>query len=207
MNRIISQKKICIVCEGYEEFDYLTRLKECDVWNIIYSVKIKNAQSIDNIFAVYQNEFQNDNYDLIVVYCDTEMPPYNQFKLLNKKINHFHQNDVAKDIVFFANPCTMQIILSHFQKISLSTNSKSKNATLIRKLTGVTEYNAKKSQRAAINAKVDSKNYLTMKENISDLATDSGICPATNFITLLNYLESDDSQWVTRLANKILNDD
>ena len=204
MNRNISQKKICIVCEGYEEYDYLTRLKECNVWNPIYSIRIKNAQSIDNIVAVYQNEFQNDNYDLIIVFCDTEIPPYDQFKRLNEKINKFHQNHVTKNIVFFANPCTMQIILSHFQRVSLSTNDKCKNATLIRKLTSVTEYNAKKSQRAAVNAKINNANYITMKQNLSDLSSDFATCPATNFLTLLNYLESDDTQWVTRLSNQVL---
>lgn len=206
MNRSMLQKKICIVCEGYEEFDYLTRLKECNVWNSIYSIKVKNAQSIDNIAAVYQHEFQNDNYDLIVVYCDTEVPPYKQFKLLNEKINKFHQKKIAKEIVFFANPCTMQVILSHFQKVSLASNSKSKNANLICKLTGITEYVAKRVQRDAINSQINEKNYITMKENIAHLSADYKTCPATNFLVLLNYLESDNTQWIKRLSKKILNE-
>lgn len=53
-------KRICIVCEGYEEFDYINRLKQCAVWSGEYAVKSQNAKSLDNVFAVYQNEYQSD---------------------------------------------------------------------------------------------------------------------------------------------------
>ena len=206
MSNFLPQKKICIVCEGYEEFDYITRLKSCNVWNPIYSVTAKNVQSIDNIAAVYQNEFQNDNHDLVIVFCDTEVEPYRQFKLLCDKIDKFHNRKIAKDIVFFANPCTMQIILSHFRKVSMDTNSKSKNAKLIMQLTGVAEYVAKKEQRNAINRQIDSQNYIQMKTNILSLGADYKTCPSTNFLKLLENLESSNPSWVKQLAKKIEKD-
>lgn len=61
--------KICIICEGDEEYDYLTRLKELQVWDKQYSVKIKNAGSIDNIGAMYQNEYSNDNYEVVLIFA------------------------------------------------------------------------------------------------------------------------------------------
>ena len=63
MRNKYAQKKICVVCEGYEEYDYFSKLIGCNVFHQNYNFKLKNARSIDNIFAVYQNEFQNDNLD------------------------------------------------------------------------------------------------------------------------------------------------
>ena len=48
------------------------------------------------------------------------------YQKLKKDINEHHDNDVASDIIFFANPCTMQIILSHFDAIRLSSRNKRK---------------------------------------------------------------------------------
>lgn len=156
-------KRICIVCEGYEEFDYINRLKQCSIWSGEYAVKSQNAKSLDNVFAVYQNEYQSDNYDLVVVYCDTEKSPYEKFTKMCEKINKFHDKQVTQDIVFFVNPCTLQIILSHFDVVKLKSNLKSDNANLVERLTGVKEYIAKKQQRESIIKKVNKKNYLTMK--------------------------------------------
>ena len=196
-------KRICIVCEGYEEFDYINRLKQCAVWSGEYAVKSQNAKSLDNVFAVYQNEYQSDNYDLVVVYCDTEKSPYEKFTTMCEKINKFHDKQVTQDIVFFVNPCTLQIILSHFDVVKLKSNLKSDNANLVERLTGVKEYIAKKQQRESIMKKVNKKNYLTMKTNISNLPLDRKKCPSSNFIELLSRLELTDTSWVDELKDKI----
>ena len=49
----------------------------------------------------------------------------------------------AEKLIIFANPCTMQIILSHFGDVSLSSQSKRVNAPIIERLTGVKDYDAK----------------------------------------------------------------
>lgn len=196
-------KRICIVCEGYEEYDYINRLKQCTVWSGEYSVRPQNAKSLDKVFAVYQNEYQSDNYDLVVVYCDTEKNPYSKFNTMCEKINKFHDKQVAQDIVYFVNPCTLQVILSHFSKVNLKSNQKSDNANLVERLTGVKEYIAKRQQREAIMTKVNKENYLTMKTNISNLPMDYIKCPSTNFNELLARLESTDTSWVDELKEKI----
>lgn len=196
-------KKITIICEGYEEFDYLLRLLHCGVWDGIYTIRIKNAKSINNIPPVYQNEFQNDNADLIVIFCDTEMFPYDQFKSVCEKIDRFHDKNVSKQLVYFANPCTMQVQLSHFGKVSLATNSKHENAYVIRQLTGVENYRARDDQRRGINRLINAENYYTMKRNIEHLSRNYRKKPSTNFIALLNYLENPDPSWVDRIARKL----
>ena len=196
-------KRICIVCEGYEEYDYISRLKECNIWSDEYTVLPHNAKSIDNVFAVYQNKYQSDDYDLVLAFCDTEMAPYQKYTTMCSKIDRFHDKKIAEDIVFFVNPCTLQVVLSHFEKVRLKSNQKSDNANLVKKLTGVNGYIAKSKQREAILAKINIENYAVMKSNISSLSHDYRNVPSTNFDNLLSSLESNNTKWVDVLKNKI----
>ena len=38
--------KILIICEGYEEYDYLKRLKSLRVWDENFCIEVENAKSI-----------------------------------------------------------------------------------------------------------------------------------------------------------------
>lgn len=203
---IKTNKQILIICEGYEEYDYLDRLKKCGVWSKKYDIKLKNAKALDNILPHYQYEFQNSNYDIIFIFCDTELAPYSQYKKLIETVNDYHGKSVAKQIVYFGNPCTMQLILSHFGSVRLTTNSKTANSKQIRTLTGVLDYNALDNQRAAIMKKITAFNYTTMKSNFSKLSNDDKVVPSTNFLELLNNLESDDDSWVVQLNKELLDD-
>lgn len=197
-----SPKKICFVCEGEEEFDYINQLKECKVWNSIYNIKVKKAKSIDSISAIYDYTFKNDNYDLIVIFCDTELEPYEQFKNLRNKIKQNHEKDITNDVIYFANPCTMQVILSHFDKVHLTNNSKVANSKLIQKYTGVSDYRANEKQRNSIMKKITKENYETMKQNLKEISTNYNDVPSTNLLILLNNLESSDTLWVDKITKK-----
>ena len=59
---------ICIICEGPEEYDYLSRLKELDVWDKRYHVDLVNAGGNGNIPARYQDKYQNGQYDIVFVF-------------------------------------------------------------------------------------------------------------------------------------------
>ena len=199
MRTIKAQHRLCVICEGSEEFQYLKRLKELGVWSDIYSIKLINVGSIDNIAPRYQYEFSQIGYDLIFVFCDAETAPYEQFKRMKEKIDNLYQKGKASDkLVIFANPCTMQIVLSHFEKMRLRTNSKSANGRLIERLTGIAEYRAKAGQLDAISKLLTKENYDEMKENLSDTATELEIVPSTNFLQFVERLESNDAKWVNK---------
>lgn len=201
-----SGHRICIICEGAEEYDYLFRLKELQVWSKQYSVKIKNAGSINNISAMYQNEYANDNYELVLIFCDTEITPYEQYERLKQSLTDlFGELEAAQLVIFFANPCTMQVVLSHFEAVKLQSNQKSKNRSLIKRLTGVEDYRAQEQQRISIMKKITVDNYETLKKNIADLSEDDRRIPSTNFLKLLNYLESEDTAWIKTIENAISN--
>lgn len=201
-------KKICIICEGEEEYDYIKRLCECKVWHYIYTIKPVNAKGHNRIMPIYQNAFQNDSYDLILILCDTEEHPYEQYKSLIAKLNRLHdKKNIANSIIAFANPCTLQIILSHFSKVRLTSSSKTKNAPIVKQLTGVDEYRAIETQRRAIMKQINADNYQTMKENIGVSSVDYQILSSTNFKTILDNLENPNTTWVSDLAKKIIGND
>lgn len=181
---------VLIICEGYEEYDYLTALCNLNVWSGKLEITIKNARSLDNIAGQYQYEFANGNYDFMMVFCDTEVPPYKQFNLLLTKISSITGKNKVFKHVCFANPCTMQIILSHFKRVSLESNQKDENSTLIQKLTGVYAYRAHALQRAKIAALITKENYFSMKQNIVSLETNYTIKPSTNALYFFNKFEN-----------------
>ena len=59
--------KICVICEGYEELEYFNRLIELNVWSAVYEFYTVNAKGASNIPARFQDAFQNDRYELILV--------------------------------------------------------------------------------------------------------------------------------------------
>ena len=118
------KKKVCIICEGFEEKEYLERLQSFGAWQErYYEVVLVNAKSISNIAPRYQDIYMNDNYDVVLVLCDTDTIPYDGYNSMKKKIEMVHGREgVASEIVFFANPCVLQIVLLHFADIRLSSN-------------------------------------------------------------------------------------
>ena len=151
MPKFLDRRKICIICEGAEEYEYLERLNTLNVWNEQYKVILDNADGNGNIPARYQDRYQNSSYDLVLVFCDTEKKPYEQYVDIKRKINEFHGVDnVADSVIIYGNPCTMQIILQHWCEEKLKTPSKKVNSSLIQQCTGVENYKGRADQRKQI---------------------------------------------------------
>ena len=88
--KFLDKHKICIICEGNEEYEYLNRLKELKVWNEQYDISLVNANGNGNIPARYQDRYQNGTYEVVLVFCDTEKKPHEQYVDIKRKINEFH---------------------------------------------------------------------------------------------------------------------
>lgn len=200
-----NKKKILIVCEGYEEYEYLLSLINLHLWNN-YDIQLINAESNGNIFPVYQFYYQNDDYDLVLIMADTDRPTYNDFRLMINKINTFHGvDDFANEIVIFGNPCTMQFILNHFSNtcVFITKSNKRKNGDLIFSLTGIINYNAHKYQRNLLFSKIDITNYEQMKKNISSCSTRYDQISSTNFLKFILNFESKKTNWINKINKKL----
>lgn len=200
----LNKYKICIICEGNEEYDYLSRLSELKVWNEQYAVDLDNADGNGNIPARYQDRYQNGSYDIVFVFCDTDKKPYEQYIDIKRKINEFHGVIKAADeVVIYGNPCTMQIILAHWTDVRLKSPAKKVNAPLIEEYTGVENYKGRADQRIWIMKQITVDNFQDMCKRIKQMQDNDSIVGSSNFGRLMDYLMKEDYDWI-RAINSIL---
>lgn len=201
---ISDKDRICIICEGDEEYDYFSKLKSLGVWNEKYNFTLENAGGNGNIPARYQDKYQNGSFDLVLVFCDTEKKPYEQYCDIKNKIDTFHGLDnVADEVIIFGNPCTMQIILLHMMSVLLKSPSKKTNSPYVEECFGVKNYKGKKEQRNIIFSQVTKENYYQMCERIKDLSTDDTVTGSTNFLKYINNFSSDSDEWLVSVNSKL----
>ena len=50
--------RICVICEGYEDYHYFNRLIALNLWDASYSFTTINVKSASNIPARFQNEYR-----------------------------------------------------------------------------------------------------------------------------------------------------
>lgn len=195
-----NKHKVCIICEGYEEYHYLNKLLDLNVWSNNYEFVLINAKSASNIFPRYQDAYNNARYEIIIIFCDTDKPPFKEYNLIKNKINNFHgKKSASNKIIIFANPCTMQIILLHFNEVFLSTQAKKTNSPIIFELTGVKNYDAKDDQIKQICNKIFQRTYVQMKNRVKAINNNDTICSSTNFGDFIDYFESDNCEWITKI--------
>lgn len=195
--------KICFLCEGEEEVSYIKRLTELDVWSKQYSFQALNAKGISNLFRQYQSKYQNQRYDLVLIFCDTETDPYQDFTKLREQVNSLHGRKVCDKVIIFANPCSLQIILQHFGNVKLNTADKSKNENLIKRLTGVEEYRATENQRNKICSKINQENYVLMKNRVGKFSKEYVEPGSSNFSEWTVFFETESSNWIKKINKEL----
>lgn len=198
---INNRHKVCVICEGYEDIEYFKRLVQFNVWrNDIYEFILINAKSASNIFPRYQDAYNNDSYEVVLVFCDTDKAPYREYSLIKNKINNFHaKTGVTNKIVIFANPCTMQIILSHFDDVDLKNQGKGTNGKIIEELTGIKDYDAHLDQIKELCSMIYRRTYHDMKNRILGMNSDDNVSGSTNFIVFLDNFESSNYSWISNI--------
>ena len=205
--KIFTGSRICIICEGDEEYEYLEKLISLNVWSKEYCFQLENAGGNGNIPARYQDKYQNGAYDLVLVFCDTDRKPYEQYVDIKRRIDEFHGVENAADkIMIFGNPCTMQIIIEHWGDVRLCSNNKKKNAPVIYDLTGIEGYKGRKEQRRKLFSQITTKNYQEMRERIKQIPWDDTVEGSTNFGRFLDYFSSDEDEWI-KTINRIVDDE
>lgn len=204
MKKNIKGRKICIICEGDEERDYIKALLNKNVFSTKYSfTEPINAKSINNIFNRYTDRYQSNSYDLVLIFCDTDKGPSDAYKNLKRKINDFHDANVADDIVIFGNPCTMQIIISHFADKKLTSQSKHINSKYIEDYTHIKNYDASETKRKELFGLIKRSNYEIMKKNIRKLSTNDADISSTNFLKFIEKFENNDDNWINEINNRL----
>lgn len=199
MSEFIRKKNILIISEGFEEKPYIDKILSFpnvnkDVYNFPPSV---NAKGNGKIFARYQYEIQRGYYDLILVFCDADRGS-EQFLSIVYEIGEkfFSSREDGFKVFIFANPVTLQIVLSHFGHILLTKVSKKTNADVVESLTGIKNYDASQEQINEMIGKIHYRSMEDFKGRLSSISYDFNDLPSTNFLLFLNRFENSDTSWV-----------
>mgnify|MGYP000066727246 FL=1 len=163
-----------------------------------------NAGGNGNIPARYQDRYQNGADKLVLVFCDTEKKPHEQYEDIKRKINEFHGVDsAANEVIMFGNPCTMQIISKHWTDENLKSPAKPVNAPLIKKYTRVENYKGRADQIEEVMEYVTVENYKDMSRRVKDLDSDDSVTGSSNFGKFIKLFESDDSGWIDKINRNL----
>ena len=193
----LSKHKVCVICEGLEEFLYFNRLLELNLWSTVYHFTPINAKGESNVFARFQDAYNNDNYEIVIIFCDTDKRPSEEYLKLKAKVNNFFDmRDAAQKLILWANPCSMQIILSHFGNVALSTQAKKTNAPIIEALTGVKDYDGHEKQVKSICNQIHRSSYGEMKERLRKEQYNDEETGSSNVVYFVELFERDDIDWI-----------
>jgi len=202
--KLFDKHKICVICEGNEEYEYLERLKALKVWDVQYEIIPDNAGGNGNIPARYQDRYQNGSYELVLVFCDTEKKPYEQYEDIKRKINEFHGIDTAADeVIMFGNPCTMQIISKHWTETLIKSPAKPVNAPLIEEFTGVKNYKGRADQIASVMEHVTAENYADMRDRVCGLETRDTVVGSSNFGRFMELFGNSNAGWIDEINDEL----
>lgn len=202
--KLFDKHKICVICEGNEEYEYLERLKTLKVWDAQYEIILENAGGNGNVPARYQDSYQNGSYELTLVFCDTEKKPYEQYEDIKRKINEFHgTGNAADEVIMFANPCTMQIVAKHWTDILIKSPAKPVNAPLIEEYTGVKNYKGRADQIEVVMEHVTAENYADMRDRVCGLETRDTVVGSSNFGRFMELFESGDAGWIDEINDEL----
>ena len=169
-----------------------------------YKFLFVNAYGNGNVPARYQDRYQNGADELVLVFCDTEKKPHEQYEDIKRKINTFHGKDyAANQVILFGNPCTMQIISKHWTDEILKSPAKSVNAPLIKKYTGVDHYKGRADQIEKVMEHITKENYTQMRVRIKQLSFDDKITGSSNFNKFLDFFESSNCDWIDIINKQI----
>ena len=196
------KRKILIISEGLEEKIYIDKILSFpNIKTNYYSFDPSaNVKGNGKIVARYQYEIQTGFYDVVLIFCDGDNGS-EQFKEIVKTIgNIFFENiEDGFKVFIFANPTSMQILLSHFGDVALKNVGKMSNAAVIKKMTGVQNYDASKQQIEDIVKQIHFKDLSTFKERLRTMSGNIDETPSTNFLLFLDRFENEDDSWIEEI--------
>ena len=199
-------RNICLILEGFEEYYYFKRILEFPCFNGTYNVDIRNAKAASNIPSFFQAAYAKNFYEIVFVVCDKDRNP-EQYVNIISKLDDILGPGKAKEIVIFTCPCTLQVILSHFGDVQLTTQAKKAARDDVQRLTDVANYDAHQDQLKTICSKIHYRSYEKMKQRIAQLSTCPDVIPSTNILSLFGYLESQKPQWIDGINERLSAED
>ena len=198
-------KNVLIIAEGYEEKMYLDKILSFPNINkdVYHFNAVINSKGSGNIKARYQYALQNGYYDIVLIFCDVDCVSDSFLCLLDGIGEFFVNKEDALKVFIFANPVTLQIVLSHFGTVALTNSGKKTNAQIVESLTGIKNYTAKNEQIKEMVGMIRYDSMSSLKERLGSISSDYQDVPSSNFLMFLKRFESSDNSWIEYIQSLI----
>ncbi len=197
-----SQRRVCLILEGFEEYYYFKRLLSLGVFSSVYDITLINAKSASSIPAKYQDALASDSYSIVLIVCDMDRRP-KEYEMILQGVKDIIGDNCGEKVIVFTRPCTLQVILYHFGDVTLTTQSKKSARADVQRLTGVANYDAHQDQLERICQGIYRKSWNDMCKRLKSLSTDSHDIPSSNMWVLFERLSSDDFAWIDEMDKSI----
>lgn len=196
-------KNVLIIAEGYEEKVYLDKILSFPNINkdIYHFNAVINSKGSGNIKARYQYALQNGYYDIVLIFCDVDCMSESFLRLLSDIGEFFVNKEDAIKVFVYANPVTLQIVLSHFGEVGLTNIGKKTNAPSVEALTGIKNYSAKEEQIKKMIGMIHYDSIPSLKERLKSISTNISDVPSSNFLLFLERFENDDNSWIEEIQS------
>ena len=147
----------------------------------------------------------NRKHKICVICEGAEDHAYREYGQIKAKIDAFHggSTPASQHMIIYTNPCTMQIVLSHFGDVSLKNQGKKTNADIIEKFTGVKNYDAHAKQIKEICSKIFRRTYPDMRGRVQLLNHPDTVSGSTNFIVFLEHFEKEEDEWIEEIRSHL----
>ena len=199
MSEFVRRKNVLIIAEGFEEKPYIDKILSFpninkDRYLFAETINVKGNGSIP---ARYQYEIQRGFFDIVLIFCDADKGN-EQFLNLVYDIGEkfFSKKEYGIEVFIFANPVTLQIVLSHFGDVSLTRVGKKSNSLIVEEMTSIKNYDAKQEQIDEMIEKIHFSSMDSFKQRLRNVSQDFKDVPSTNFLKFLERFESDDTKWI-----------
>ena len=198
-------KNVLIIAEGYEEKAYLDKILSFpNIRKDIYRFNaVINSKGSGNIKARYQYALQNGYYDAILIFCDVDNMSDAFLRLLKDIGDFFENKEDALKVFVLANPVTLQIVLSHFGEVKLTSSGKKTNAPIVETLTGIKNYSAKDEQIKEMVNHIHYDSLEIFKKRLRNVSSKIDDIPSTNFLVFLERFENEDDSWIEEIQNAL----
>jgi hypothetical protein len=200
--------RIAIICEGQEEVMYIQSLINLGVFNPRYEIipALATSGSDDrvggagNIPAFFQ-DYLSKPFDAVFFLLDVDAEPHQAFAGVKKKIELIVGTAGFNRFALYTNPCTLQLMILHFEKTALESQSKIANRSIVHRIwPKIKNYDAAKWQLDEMSYSFTPENYRRMKENAKGfLKEKKEETPSSNVVSFFENLEGDDDRWIKTL--------
>lgn len=87
--KFLDNHKICIICEGNEEYEYLNRLKNLKVWNEQYDISLVNAGGMVISRRGIRTDIKMEQMNLYLYFVIQRRSLTSSMRTLNAKLMNF----------------------------------------------------------------------------------------------------------------------